>query len=110
MRIDEATGIPRGAAAEAVEPCPGAGSAEALWLRLDGEPAEALRLRADGGPGGPPGLRPGGGPAEAVRRPNGIRAYRPGDDRGGSLSAADAHSRRTVRDLLPPPLPRKAHA
>ncbi|MFJ4879149.1 hypothetical protein ACIP93_28680 [Streptomyces sp. NPDC088745] len=86
MRIDEPTGILRGTAAEAVGPRPA------------------------GGPAGLPGLRPGDGPAGAVRRPDGIRAHRPGDGRGGPLSAADTHGRRTVRDPLPPPLPRKAHA
>ncbi|GAA3490928.1 hypothetical protein [Streptomyces cremeus] len=98
MRIDEPTGILRGTAAEAVGPRP------------DGGPAGALRLRADGGPAGLPGLCPGDGPAGAARRPDGIRAHRPGDGRGGPLSAADTHGRRTVRDPLPPPLPRKAHA
>ncbi|MFJ2742372.1 inositol monophosphatase family protein [Streptomyces sp. NPDC087440] len=45
-----------------------------------------------------------------VRRPDDASAYRPSDDRSGLIAAADTHTWRTVRDLLLPPFPRKAHA
>ncbi|WP_189827509.1 inositol monophosphatase family protein [Streptomyces finlayi] len=46
----------------------------------------------------------------AVRRPDDACAYRPDDDRSGLVAAADTQTWRTVRDLLLPPFPRKAHA
>ncbi|MCX5207150.1 hypothetical protein OG897_37815 [Streptomyces sp. NBC_00237] len=45
-----------------------------------------------------------------VRRPDDSSPYRPSDDRSGLLTAAEARTWQTARDLLLPPLPRKADA